>query len=65
MDTHKQQQLFQVFVFGVCSKKGCSLPLGAELRLCGRLQAEGLLSAQEGEVAFRAFVGVVAPVSAL
>lgn len=61
------QQLFKVFRFNlsVCSKQGSSLPLRTEIRLCGDLQMEGLLSAQEGEVTFSAFVGIVAPVSTL
>lgn len=66
LDTRKHDNCFKSLAStSVCAAKRAHLSHSGLSYGSGDLQAEGLLSAQEGKVAFSAFVGIVASVSTL
>lgn len=66
LDTRKHDDCFKSLALtSVCAAKRAHLSHSGLSYGSGDLQNEGLLSTQEGKVAFSAFVGIVAPVSTL
>lgn len=66
LDTRKHDVCFRSLAStSVCAANRARLSHSGLSYGSGDLQTEGLLSAQEGKVAFSAFVGIVAPVSTL
>lgn len=66
LDTHKHNSCFKSLgLTSVCAANRAHLFHSGLRYDSGDLQTEGSLSAQEGKVAFSAFVGIVAPVSTL
>lgn len=66
LDTRKHDDCFKSLAWtSVCAARRAHLSQSGLSYGSGDLQAEGLLSTQEGKVAFSTFVGIVAPVSTL
>lgn len=66
LDTRKHDDCFKSLAWtSVCAARRAHLSHSGLSYGSGELQAEGLLSTQEGKVAFSTFVGIVAPVSTL